>query len=271
MPVGGRARARPSRPGRRARPRSSATRALGLVGVGVDLDRAGRRRRPATGSRTGPSIAPAVPTTQGMPSWRAMIAVWLVGPPRSVTSATTSAGVEPGGVGRGEVLGDQHRRLGGRGDAGLGLADQVGDDPALDVAQVGDPLGHQAAHLGEDADELVDGRARRRPGRRRLRSCLRTAERSPLSRARPALAVSTSAAAPDGLVGLAGEAVGHRRRRVVVRRQRRVLVGEVAVAEAGDRPRARPHRARASAGPWATPGHDRGALQTGAGEPSRRW
>ena len=76
-----------------------------------------------------------------------MIAVWLVGPPRSVTSATTSAGVEAGGVGGREVLGDQHRRPVGRRDARLGLADQARGDPALDVAQVGDPLGHQAAHL----------------------------------------------------------------------------------------------------------------------------
>ena len=39
--------------------------------------------------------APATPTTHGMPSWRAMIAVWLVAPPFSVTSASTSAGSRP--------------------------------------------------------------------------------------------------------------------------------------------------------------------------------
>ena len=90
-----------------------------------------------------------------------MIAVWLVGPPRSVTSATTRAGVETGGVGGCEVLGEQHGGHGGHRHAGLGLADQPRGDPALDVAQVGDPLGHQAAHRGEDAGELVDrGRQR---------------------------------------------------------------------------------------------------------------
>ena len=118
---------------------------------------------PSTSRRVpgGTVIAPWVPTTQGMPSWRAMIAVWLVGPPRSVTSATTRRRLEAGGVGRREVLGDQHRRHVRRRDARLGLADQAGDDASLDVAQVGDPLGHQPAHAGEDVDELLHGRVHR--------------------------------------------------------------------------------------------------------------
>ncbi len=85
-----------------------------------------------------------------------MIAVWLVGPPRSVTRASTTAGVEAGGVGRREVGRDQHAGLVGHGYAGLGLAHEPGHHPALDVAQVGDPLGHQAAHAGEDGDERLD-------------------------------------------------------------------------------------------------------------------
>ena len=101
-------------------------------------------------------MIPAAPTTHGMPSWRAMIAVWLVAPPRSVTSAVTSSGSSP------EVsLGARSSatRIDGSvgvGTPGGGLADEVGDDAALDVAQVGDPLGHQAAHGGEDRDELLD-------------------------------------------------------------------------------------------------------------------
>ena len=41
------------------------------------------------------SVTPAAPTTQGNPSWRAMIAVCDVGPPRSVTSASTRLGSRP--------------------------------------------------------------------------------------------------------------------------------------------------------------------------------
>ena len=85
----------------------------------------------------------------------------------------------------------------GVGYAGLGLADDVRDHPPLDVAQVRDPLGHQPAHVGEHADELVDGGAHGADQRSvPAFSRLRTAERSPLSRASPALAVSTSVAAP---------------------------------------------------------------------------
>ena len=46
------------------------------------------------------SAAPATRTTHGMPSWPAMIAVWLVGPPSSVTIASvmprSSAAVSAG-------------------------------------------------------------------------------------------------------------------------------------------------------------------------------
>ena len=38
---------------------------------------------------------PCTATTQGMPSWRAMIAVWLVGPPRAVARPTTRCGSSP--------------------------------------------------------------------------------------------------------------------------------------------------------------------------------
>ena len=62
-----------------------------------------------------------------------------------------------------------------------------------------------------------------------------TAPRRPLSRASPALAVSTSAAAPWAEAALRGERLGDRGRRVVVRREGGLGVGEVAVAEARDR------------------------------------
>ena len=49
-----------------------------------------------------------------------MIAVWLVGPPRSVTSATTSSGSRPAVSAGREVLGDEHRGLDGVGTPGSG-------------------------------------------------------------------------------------------------------------------------------------------------------
>ena len=137
-----------------------------------------------------------------------MIAVWLVGPPRSVTSATHDRRVQAGGVGGGEVLGHQHRGALGRRHAGLGLADEVRDHPALDVAQVGHPLGHQAAHAGEDRDELLDAGVHRASRSSPERRCLRTAPRRPLSRARPGARGEHLGGGARGGVGLALEAVG---------------------------------------------------------------
>ena len=85
-----------------------------------------------------------------------MIAVWLVAPPFSVTSASTTPGSRPGGVGRREVTGDEHRWRVGQRDARLRLAHQPRDEAAFDVQQVGGALGHQAAHRGEQVDELGD-------------------------------------------------------------------------------------------------------------------
>ena len=86
-----------------------------------------------------------------------MIAVWLVGPPRSVTRPTTTDGCSPAVSEGARSSATRMDGLGRRGYAGLRLAHEAGDDPALDVAQVGDPLGHQPAHAGEDVGELVDG------------------------------------------------------------------------------------------------------------------
>ena len=74
-----------------------------------------------------------------------MIAVWLVGP--------------------GQIDSDQDRRRGRDGYAGLRLADQTGQQPRVDVAQVGHPFGHQAAHPGEDGHELLDRSIERRQQR----------------------------------------------------------------------------------------------------------
>ena len=60
-----------------------------------------------------------------------------------------------------EVLGEQDGGLGRLGHTGCGQSGEFGDDPVADVLEIGDPLGHQAAHLGEHLDEL-----RSRIGRR---------------------------------------------------------------------------------------------------------
>ena len=75
-----------------------------------------------------------------------MIAVWLVAPPFSVTSARITCGVEAGGVGGREVARDQDRRRVRPGDARLGLPHEPRDEAPFDVEEVGRALGHQAAH-----------------------------------------------------------------------------------------------------------------------------
>ena len=75
----------------------------------------------------------------------ARIAVWLVGPPRSVTMREHLGGVERRGVGRGEVVGDEDERVPGVGHARHRQAEQQGDGPVPDVVEVGDPLGQVAA------------------------------------------------------------------------------------------------------------------------------
>ena len=98
---------------------SSLTGAPSLVRPGpAQVARAARCSRSATTRRSASSgsgsvsMVPAVPSTRsrvplaiparrrprrrrGWPSWRAMIAVWLVGPPFSVTSACTTSGSSP--------------------------------------------------------------------------------------------------------------------------------------------------------------------------------
>ena len=167
------------------------------------LDRRRRCRRPARGVPAASAIAPGDADHAGDAE--------LAGDDRGVAGRAAPLGDqrEHDAPGRAPAVSAGARssatstdgRVGHR-DARLGLAHQVGDHAALDVAQVGDPLGHQAAHAGEHRDELLDApRAPRRAGRRPPRRCLRTAARSPLSRASPALAVSTSAAAPERLGG----------------------------------------------------------------------
>ncbi len=67
--------------------------------------------------------------------------------------------IETGRVGGREILRDQDARDVRGGHPGLGLADDLGGQPPLEVAQVGDPLGHQPTHRAEQLGELVDAGA----------------------------------------------------------------------------------------------------------------
>ncbi len=151
----------------------------------------------------GMSMAPAVPTTHGMPSWRAMIAVWLVGPPRSVTRPTTSDGCRPavsegarssatrmaGSVGVGTPgSGSPTRRATTRRSMSRRSVTRSAISPPMPVKMLANWSTAACTELSRSSPD---------------RSALRTAPRKPLSRARPALAVRTSAAAPDALAALA--------------------------------------------------------------------
>ena len=62
--------------------------------------------------------------------------------------------VQAGSISGREVLGAQDRGLDRNRHARLGQSGKFGDHAVPDVLEVGDPFGHQAAHLGEHLDEL---------------------------------------------------------------------------------------------------------------------
>ena len=124
----------------------------------------GPRRRAAASAASRPvSTVPAVPSTssrvpgdlEGTGGADHARDAELAGDDRRVAGRATAlgdqgqddVGIQPGRVRGCEILGDENARRVGSGHAGFGFADEVGDDPAFDVAQVGGPLGHQAAHL----------------------------------------------------------------------------------------------------------------------------
>ena len=103
----------------------------------------------STVSPSAMSSAPATATTHGMPSDRARIAVWAVGPPPAVTIAQDVRGVQPCGVGGGEIPRHQHERRSGVGDAGRPQAQQLRDDPVPHVLHVPRPVGEHPAQRPE--------------------------------------------------------------------------------------------------------------------------
>ena len=205
--------------------------AVGLVGVRLGLDGAGRavdEQRRAVGDlerSRGPDHAGNAELAgddRGMAGRSALLG----------DQGVHDVGVEPRGVGGCEVLGDEHAGCGGQRHARLGLADEVGDHSAFDVAQVGGALGHQPAHAGEDCDELLHRRVHGRDDR--------GARGQVLLRRGPEALVAGQArtrgqhlgGGTTRLGGLVGEPVGDGRRRGVIGCQRGVDVGEPAVAEA---------------------------------------
>ena len=105
------------------------------------------RRRDARGS-WGPA-----PTTAGMPSDRAMIAVCAVGPPMTVQKPRIRRGSSLRRVRGREILGDEdHGRVGQLGRAPFGPGEQS-QHPLTDVVQVGGPGSHplvlQAPQVGD--------------------------------------------------------------------------------------------------------------------------
>lgn len=122
----------------------------------------------------------------------------------------------------------------------------------MDVAEVGGPLGHQPAHAGEQADEVLDGVADR--GEQVVAGLELLGDR----RAQPAVG-DQAGARREHLRGRAArgarlplEAGGDSRDRGVVRRERGVVVGEAAVPEPVDR-RGETSLLATRAGPSATP------------------
>ena len=168
----------------------------GVAGSGSQLDRTGRAVDEDEAADRD-LVDTGTATTQGIPSWRAMIAVWLVGPPSVVAMPTTSAGSSPAVSAGARSSATRTDGSSGIGHARLGLARELGDDPVADVVEVGDPLGHQPAHRAEHAGELVDrGRRRAHARQCRRRSAWRPSRAARGRGARPAVAGSTSAATP---------------------------------------------------------------------------
>ena len=140
--------------------------------------------------------APAVPTTHGIPSWRAMIAVWLVGPPRSVTSATTTAGSRPAVSEGARSSATRTEGRSGVGTPGSGTPTRCATTRrsmsrrSVTRSAIRPPM--PVKTVTNCSTPACTAASSSSPERRDLR----TAPRRPLSRARPALAVRTSAAAP---------------------------------------------------------------------------
>ena len=90
--------------------------------------------------------------------------MWLVGPPLTVTSASTRSGVSVTVSAGARSSATRTNGASRSGTPGHRLPEQPGDGPIADVVEVADALGHVAAEVEEHRPERVD-RAVDRPRR----------------------------------------------------------------------------------------------------------
>ncbi len=102
-----------------------------------------------------------------------MMAVWLVGPPSSVASATTLVTSRPAVSAGARSSANRTDGSSGIGNAGLRRALDLGDDAITQVLEVGHALGHHTADLHEHLGELFGRRDDRGIDRGALHDALR--------------------------------------------------------------------------------------------------
>ena len=131
-----------------------------------------------------------------------MIAVWLVGTALLGDQGVHDLGVEPGGVGGARSSATSTHGVAGSDTPGSGSPTRWATTRrsmsrrSVARSAISPPM------LVKTADELLDRGVHGLDDRRAAGQVLLRAERRPLSRARPALAVSTSAAAPFAFAAL---------------------------------------------------------------------
>ena len=186
----------------------------------------------------GISMAPVAPTTQGRPSWRAMIAVWLVGPPRSVTRPSTRPGSST-------AVSEGARSSATSTDGSRGVGTPGSGSPTMFAITRRSMSRRSVARSAIRPPMLVNRPTNWSTAARTARDEVGARVELLADRGAQALVAGQAGAGGQHLGGRAGgpgrgpgEAVGDRGGRVVVRREGVVGVGEVAAAEALDGGRA---------------------------------
>ena len=164
-----------------------------------------------------------------------MIAVWLVGPPRSVTSAMTSSGSRPAVSAGARSSATSTEGSAGVGTPGSGSPTRWATRRSSMSRRSVTRSAIRPAHAGEDARELLDRGVHRGEEVVVRAQVLAHGAAQPLVAGQAGAGGEHLGGGPGRPVGLALEAVGDGGDRGVVRRQGRLRVGVPAVAEGGDR------------------------------------